>query len=194
MRKILIINAHPDPNPDRFCAALVRAYKDGARAGGHEVRTLVLGLMDVPMIHTRREFEDGEPPEALEAAQCSIRWCDHLVIVHPLWLGGAPALLKAFLEQTFRYGFALPRPGTASKGGPLLAGRTARLIVTMGMPALVFRLFFGAFGVRAVSRGVLALSGFHPVRHTYLGGVETVSAEHRQGWLQEITDLGWRGR
>jgi putative NADPH-quinone reductase len=193
MRKILIINGHPDPNPDRFCAALARAYRDGAKGAGHDVRLLVLGRMDIPLVASRHDFEDTPPPEEMRAAQESIRWCDHMVIVHPLWLGGPPALVKAFLEQTFRYGFAIPRPGARSPTG-LLGGRSARLIVTMGMPAFFYRLIFGALGVRAIERSVLRLAGFRPVRHTFLGGVETVAADQRQSWLRRITDLGWQAR
>lgn len=51
---------------------------------------------------------------------------------NPLWLGDVPALLKAFLEQIARPRFALAQ-GTMPK--PLVKGRSARLIVTMGMPA-----------------------------------------------------------
>ena len=193
MRRILIINGHPDPDPDRFCAALCAAYKEGAMRAGHEVRTLTLGRMTFPLVKSRTDFETEDPPELIRAAQESIRWCDHLVIVHPLWLGGAPALVKAFLEQAFRYGFAIPKPGSGEMKG-LLEGRSARLIVTMGMPAIIQRLIFGAFGVRAIERGVLRLAGLAPVRHTLLGGVESVSPERRQAWLQQISDLGWRAR
>ena len=58
------------------------------------------------------DFAHGEPAPEVRQAQALIRWCDHMVIVHPLWLGGPPALLKAFLEQVFRYGFALSSPGS----------------------------------------------------------------------------------
>lgn len=49
-----------------------------------------------------------------------------------------PALLKAFFEQALRPGFAM---STSAKGGwtKLLSGRSARVVVTMGMPAFVYR-------------------------------------------------------
>ena len=100
----------------------------------------------------------------------------------PLWLGGAPALVKGFLEQVFRYGFALARPGSG-KGGGLLGGRSARLIVTMGMPAPVQRLVFGAFGIRALERGIFGLAGIGPIHRTLLGGVETATDAVRARWL-----------
>ncbi|MFV4649363.1 NAD(P)H-dependent oxidoreductase, partial [Mycobacterium tuberculosis] len=92
-----------------------------------------------------------------------------LVIIHPLWLGAAPAVLKAFFEQVFRNGFA--KANTGWVGG--LKGKSAHVVVTMGMPAPVYRLVFGGFGVRGFERGVLRLAGVGPIRTTYLGAVET---------------------
>lgn len=192
-KRILIINGHPDPSPDRFCAALAEAYAAGAEAGGHRVRMIKVGLLDFPMIRARAAFETAPPPAVIEAAQDDIRWAEHIVIVHPLWLGSAPALLKGFFEQTFRYGFAIPHP--ASKGGlqGLLKGRSAQLMVTMGMPAPVYRLAFGGFGVRALERGVLRLAGIGPIRHDYIGMVEG-SADARMSWLNQATVLGLTAR
>lgn len=48
--------------------------------------------------------------------QASIRQADHLVIIHPLWLGSVPALLKGFLEQVFHPGFAFGKPEQPDRG------------------------------------------------------------------------------
>lgn len=192
--RILVINGHPDPRPERLCAALAEAYAEGARAAGREVRRIDIGALEVPLIRTAASFEAEAPPPALVGAQEDLRWADHLVIVHPLWLGGAPALLKAFLEQVFRYGFAIPRPQEGGAMSGLLKGRSARLVVTMGMPAPVYRLAFGAFGARAIERGVLWLSGFGPIRRTLIGGVEQASAARRARWIERMRRLGRRGR
>jgi putative NADPH-quinone reductase len=54
------------------------------------------------------------------------------------WHGTMPALLKGFLEHIFRPGFAMEyRKDSFPKR--LLAGRSARVIVTMGMPVLMYR-------------------------------------------------------
>ena len=106
--------------------------------------------------------------------------------MYPLWLGGPPAVLKAFFEQVFRYGFALAAPG--EKGRGLMKGKTARVIVTMGMPAPFFRLVFDAAGLKCLARGILSLSGFS-VRSTVIGGVEG-SPDKRKAWLSRIEALG----
>jgi putative NADPH-quinone reductase len=193
MKKILIINGHPDGSPERFCAALADAYADGASAAGHEVRRVRLADLKFPLIDSRAAFETGATPDDIRRVQDDILWCEHLVIVHPLWLGGQPALLKGLLEQVFRYGFALAKPGTAKGIGGLLGGRSARMIVTMGMPSPVYRLVFGAFGVRAVERGILAISGIRPIRRTLVGGVEGLSVHERNELLEKLSNFGRAG-
>lgn len=186
-KRILLINGHPDPRPERFCAALAAAYERGAASAGHEVRKISVGALDFPLVRTADEFARDEPPAAIRAAQADVTWATHLVIIHPLWLGGAPAKLKAFYEQVFRYGFAL----SADRGKKgLLAGRSVRTIITMGMPAPVFRLVFGASGLRALERGIFWICGLRPIRHTILGGID--SGPHER-WLKLAAGLGWRG-
>lgn len=96
-------------------------------------------------------------------------------MIFPLWHGTMPALLKAFIEQVMRPGVALEyRKRGFPKG--LLAGRSARLVVTMGMPALIYRWYFRAHGVHGLERSVLRFAGMTPVRKILLGMVDAASA------------------
>ena len=185
-RRILILDGHPDLRPERLARALVAAYAEGARAAGHEVRILQVAALDLPWLRTADDFA-APPPEAIAAVQADIRWAEHLAIFHPLWLGAAPAMLKGFFEQVFRYGFALSEAGPFAR---LLKGRTARIVVTMGMPAPAYALMFGAFGVRSLERSVLNLAGIWPARHTLFGGVGQASDAVRRGWLARVRRLG----
>ena len=189
MKKVLVINGHPDGRPERLCAALADAYADGANAAGHLVRRCKLASVQFPMVTSREAFEKDPPPEDIKRVQDDIKWADHLVIVHPLWLGGPPALLKGMLEQVFRYGFALGKPGSG-QGMGLLGGRSARIIVTMGMPSPVYRFVFGAFGVRAIERGILLISGIRPIRRTLVGNVEGMSEHERIEMLEKVSNYG----
>jgi putative NADPH-quinone reductase len=190
MTRVLIINGHPDPRPGRLCAALARAYERGAREGGHEVRTIEVGALDLPPIRSAEDFTSAVLPPAAAAAQADVIWAHHLVIVHPLWLGAAPAVLKGFFEQVFRYGFAIPE----GRLGGLLEGRSARTIVTMGMPGLAYRLVFGAFGVRSLERSVLNLSGIRPARHSFFGGAGSATPATVAKWLAAVERLGRSAR
>jgi len=103
------------------------------------------------------------------------------------WLGDVPALLKAFLEQVMRPGFALEYRTT---GLPLklLQGRSARVVVTMGMPALFYRLVYSANSLKSLERNILKLVGFKPVEHTIVGNVQ--DAKRREQGLAEMRELG----
>ena len=113
------------------------------------------------------------------------------MILYPLWLGDVPALLKAFLEQVMRPGFALRY---REKGFPekLLKGRSARIVVTMGMPAFFYKHFYGAHSVKSLERNILKFVGIKPVARMILGGVEG-SEEQRNEWLSEMEALGVAG-
>lgn len=188
-RRILIIDGHPDPDRGRLIHAMAGAYEASARAAGHEVRTLALASLDVPLLRSKVEFETIAPPADIARAQGDIRWAEHVVLLFPLWMGGPPALLKAFLEQTLRPGFAARARGS---GMPekLLAGRSVRIVVTMGMPVLAYRWWFGAHGLRSLKREILALSGLGPIHDSLFGSVEATTAETRQAWLAELWELG----
>lgn len=190
-KRIAIIQGHPDRRPERFCRALAQAYAAGAARSGHETRLVDVAALDFPLIRSQAEFESGALPEAIAAAQETLRWAEHWVIVYPLWLGDAPALFKAFVEQTFRPGFALRyREGRLPEG--LLKGRSARVIVTMGMPALVYRFFFLAHGLRNLERNVLKYAGVSPVRATLIGSIKNMTSATAEKWLAAVEDLGGR--
>lgn len=192
VRTVLILNGHPDAGSKGLCHALAEAYAGGARTAGRTVQRLDVAGLDFGFVSSQAEFEKGPPPPDIAAAQERIRAADHLVLVYPLWLGDVPAVLKAFLEQTLRPGFAFSyRPS----GFPIkhLQGRSARIIVTMGMPAFVYRWFFRAHGLKNLERNILRFVGFSPVRATLLGSVGTCGKEEIQRRLAEVRELGRRG-
>ena len=189
VKRILLIQGHPDPLDRHFGHALGDAYRDGAAKAGHEVRSIAVAELEFPPLRNKAEFDSGDIPAAVAEAQDLIRWAEHLVIIYPLWLGTMPARLKAFLEQTFRPGFALDldRPWNG-----LLKGRSARIIVTMGMPALFYRWFYRAHGLKNLKRNILAFAGLRPVRSTLIGMVEG-SDKRREKWLVSIRIMGEKG-
>jgi len=191
-QRIVILDGHPDPAGGHFCNALADAYAEGAREAGRSVETIRLATLDIPLLRTKDEFEQRGVPEGLVAAAVAIRNSDHIVMVFPLWLGTMPALVKAFFEQVFRpgTGFAYHEGGFPTK---LLAGHSARLVVTMGMPAPLYRWFFGAHGVKGMERNILDFVGIKPVHESFYGNVEGASAEKRAAWLAEMRAHGANG-
>lgn len=192
-RRILVIQAHPDSGTPHLCHALAEAYAQGARQAGHELRLLDIASLDFPMLRSPREWNEGAVPPGLLGAQDDIRWAEHLVFFFPLWLGDMPALLKAFLEQIARRGFAFEPEAGNPLGKKLLSGRSARVIVTMGMPALVYRWVFRAHSVKALERNILGFVGIGPIHETLVGSVETLGPSGVATWSDRLRRLGRRG-
>jgi putative NADPH-quinone reductase len=189
-RRILVIQGHPDANGNHFCNALAAAYAEGARREGHEVKIIEVARLDFPLLASQEEFRHTEPCAAIREAQEAIRWADHLMFCFPLWLGTFPALLKGFLEQTFREGFAMATRPDGRGWRRLLKGKSARIVVTMGMPAFFYRWYFGAFGTRCLKRSILRFAGIGPIRESHIGLVEGRGNEYRRRWLVRMEMLG----
>lgn len=190
MRHILILNGNPDPKAERLSHALCRAYHEGAEESGAMVRHINVGGVEFPMLHDAAEFGTEPSEPAVVAAQGAFLTADHIVFVYPLWLGGPPALLKAYMEQLARNSFLI---GKTEHGFPpaRLKGRTARVIVTMGMPPLIYRVMYGAHGVRAFNRNILNLAGIKPVRTTMFGGPQ-INARGAARTIEKVRDIGRR--
>lgn len=191
-RRIVIIQGHPNPDGARLCHALADAYAMGAKEAGRDVKRIDVARVDFPLIRTHADFKTGVPPPEIQIAQEAILWAEHLLIVYPLWLGTMPALLKGFLEQVFRPAFAFEeRPKGLWK--KLLKGRSARIVVTMGMPAFFYRWYFRAHSLKSLERNIVGFAGIGPIRESLFGMVEAASADRRRQWLDRMTVLGRRG-
>lgn len=188
-RNIAIIQGHPDPAGGRLCHALAKAYAEGAVEAGHAVSRVEIAQIDFPLLRSQTEFQSGVLPPSLAAARDGLVAADHIVFVFPLWLGTMPALVKAFLEQVMRPGvaFEYQKNGMPKK---LLAGRSARLVVTMGMPVAAYRWFFFEHGLRGLERNVLHFVGIRPIRESLFGMVENASESRRRGWLHRMKEMG----
>jgi putative NADPH-quinone reductase len=190
-RNILLIQGHPDATTAHLCHALADSYAAGAQESGHTVRRCEVAALDFPLLRSQQAWEHGELPPGLRQAQEDIRWAQHIVIFFPLWLGDMPALLKGFLEQVMRPGFAFAygenRASFTKKG---LGGRSARVVVTMGMPALVYRWYFRAHSVKSLERNILGFVGIAPVDETLIGTVGGLKPEDAAQWQLKLRKLG----
>lgn len=161
MPRIAIIVGHA--RKDTFCEALGETYRRGAEAGGYQATLFVTSRMTFdPVLH--EGFTRLQPLEPdLQAAHDTIIAADHIVFIFPLWLGTLPAIFK---------------------------GKSARVIMTMGMPGLIYRWYFGAFALRMLKRNILGFVGVSPTRSTIHGMIEAVTPETRQSWLADAEAMG----
>lgn len=189
-KRVLIIQGHPDQAAPHLCHLLADRYRAGALAAGHEVRDIDIARLDFPLVRSKAEWEADTLPASLHASQAAIAWAQHLVLFFPLWLGDMPALLKGFLEQVARPGFAFGPDRTDPLAHKALSGRSARVVVTMGMPALIYRYYFRAHSVKSLERNILGFVGFAPVRETLIGQVDALGDAGRQKWFATMARLG----
>ena len=176
MARIVIIVGHA--KKDTYCEALAEAYRRGAVEGGHQATLFVTSKMTFdPILH--EGFAKIQPLERdLQIAHDAIMEADHLVFIFPLWLGTLPAIFKGFLERVLQPD--LVEPSKNGKFAKILKGKSARIMMTMGMPGFIYRWYFGAFALRMLKRNILGFVGVSPIRSTIHGMIEAVTQEKRQ--------------
>jgi putative NADPH-quinone reductase len=187
---ILILDGHPDPADARFVHALADAYRQGAEQAKYEVRIVRLADLTFPLLRSQADYEKGEPVEAVRQVQHLMNWATHVVIFYPLWLGSMPAMLKALLEQMMRPGFAFSTKKLGRWPVKYMSGKSARVVVTMGMPGFWYRWYFRAHSLRSLQRNILRFVGFRRVRSTIIGSAGSMTRTQRESWLQNLRDMG----
>lgn len=188
-KSICLINGHPHGSKEHLCHAIADAYAKGARGAGAKLRRIDLAALDIPYLRDSADFATP-PPKAILECQEAMRAADHLVVIYPLWLGSMPALVKSFFEQLSRNEFAI---AASEKGGwprKMLKGKSARVIVTMGMPSAAYKVFFGAHGVKSFESAILGMSGFKPIRETLIGGAGEIDDKRAKALFARMEALG----
>jgi putative NADPH-quinone reductase len=192
--RILIIDGHPDPKGTHLVHELADFYRHGAKEGGHAVRLVRVGALRFPLLRNANAYVSSKVPKAIVDVQKSITWADHIVVLYPLWLGSLPAVLKGLLEQVMRPGFAFEKQGGGRHPKRLLKGRSARIIVTKGMPELFDEVDRSEHSIRSLATDILGLCGIRPVRTTVLQGTDTMKDVERQKAHYDMRRLGARAR
>lgn len=188
MKKVLIIDGHP--NADSLCCSLAQAYNLGAEESGAETKTIRIADLNFNpnLQYGYQKRMDLEPD--LEDAIEKIKWCDHLVWVHPVWWGGFPALMKGFIDRVFLSGITYKPIDGSWKWEKLLKGKTARIITTLDQPSFFYKIYFNAPSVNQLKKCVLQFCGVNPVKVTYIGIVKSSDNDQRKKWIDTIHKMG----
>lgn len=190
MKKILIINGHP--NKDSFNFGIAKAYQDGALQSGAEIKEIVIADLNFnPNLQFGYQKRMELEPDLVKAWE-KIQWADHLVWIHPVWWGGLPAITKGFIDRLFLPGFAFKYRENSVWWNKLLKGKTAHIITTLDQPGLYYRFFFGRPSVNQLRKSVLEFCGVKPVKVTYVGIIKTSDIKQREAWLEKIKLLGFK--
>lgn len=189
-KRIAIIQGHPDPDEVHFGHRLAVEYAQSAIDEGCDVETVNVAKLQFPLLRSQSAWETQRVPASLLAAQNALKWAEHWVLFFPLWLGDMPALTKGFFEQVLRPGFAFSEGTRGPSAEKLLAGKTARLVVTMGMPAAMYRWYFRAHSVKSLERNILGYCGITRVDETLIGAVGEMSEAKAKHWFRKMRALG----
>ncbi|MCV0425750.1 MAG: NAD(P)H-dependent oxidoreductase [Roseibium sp.] len=192
MKSILILDGHPDTADRHLCHALANAYQKGAEAAGHRSTLIRIADIEFPVLRIPSDFQNVPSPNALQPTRDALLEADHLVLIYPLWLGTLPAYTKAFLEQLLHYDTAFERSETDKWPKGKMQGKSARIVLTTGMPALAYTLWYRAHSLKSLKRNIFGFVGFKPVRSTVFGMVEHARPGQISRWLRKMEDLGRR--
>jgi len=192
MKKILIINGHP--NAESFNFALTESYKNGAIASGATVETITIANLNFnPNLKFGYQKRTDLEPDLVESWE-KIKRADHLVWVHPVWWGGLPAITKGFIDRLFLPGMAFQYRENSVWWDKLLKGKTAHIITTLDQPGWYYRLAFGRPSVNQLKKSTLEFCGVKPIKVSYIGIVKTAAEDQRKKWLEKVYDLGLKNK
>lgn len=137
---ILIVKAHPSSHGDTHTIAKI--YADKKKADGHSIEMVDLYSqeynVDLLKFENIREFV---PSKVQLKFQEQIQWANEIVVIHPIWWGVPPSIMKSWVELTFwpRIAYRYLPTGNVEK---LLTGRTAKIFATCGGPSWYYYLYF----------------------------------------------------
>jgi NAD(P)H dehydrogenase (quinone) len=188
MARIAIIVGNP--LHDSYSEALGQAYQRGAESGGHQATVFMLGRMNFDAILREGYRREQALEPDLAAARAAFVACDHVVIIFPLWCGDMPAILKGFFERILQPDLLAIQKSGGKASWKFFKGKSARVIMTMGMPGWFYRIYYGAHALKLLRRNILQFVGITPVRSTVYGMIEAVSDDTRKSWLREVEALG----
>lgn len=137
---ILIVKAHPSPLG--HVHRIAETYTKAREAKKHIVKVVDLYsekyTCELLCFENIREMT---PPLLQKTFEEQVAWADELVMIHPVWWGLPPAVMKNWVDLTFWVHFAyMYMPDGNTK--PMLKGKTAKIFATAGGPSWWYYLPF----------------------------------------------------
>jgi NAD(P)H dehydrogenase (quinone) len=190
MKKILIINGHP--NPDSFNFGIAESYKKGAETSGAIIESITITSLNFnPNLKFGYQKRTELEPDLLESWE-KIKRADHLVWIHPVWWGGLPAITKGFIDRLFLPGMAFQYRENSVWWDKLLKGKTAHIITTLDQPSWYYRFVYGRPSVNQLKKSTLEFCGIKPVKVSYIGVIKGSEEKQRKKWLDKVYNFGIR--
>jgi len=188
MKKILIINGHPDKESFNF--GLSEAYKMGAKTSNADIKEInIRDLAFNPNLQYGYRMRTELEPDLVNSQE-KLKWADHIVWIYPIWWGSVPAIMKGFLDRVLLPGFAFKKREGSVWWDKYFTGKTSRLICTMDQPTWFYRIINKSPSHYAMKRLTLNFIGVKSVRITAIGPLRLSKEEFRNKWLRKVEKLG----
>jgi len=187
MKKIVVINGHPDK--ESFNSAIAQTYITSAISLGTEVRYIPIGELDFnPNLQfgyrKRMELE----PDLVKALE-ELHWSEHQVWIHPMWWLGMPAIMKGFFDRAFLPSIAFKINKNGQSEG-LLKGKTARIITTSGdLSEKDYKEIYKSSGQMQLQKGILEYCGLSPIQNNFIGPLIKFNEKDRNNWIEQVKSL-----
>ena len=185
---VLIIFAHPNENS--FGAALLQKLIDGLKEANHQVKLQDLYRDEFRPKLSKEELLDSKK---IETDQLVIRyrneidWADVIVLLHPSYWYGPPAILKGYFDRILIDGFAFdyvidhPEPKFTNKKGVLIQTFDAEeAIEKKQFDDITFKSVYYTWKYCGIEEWT---------RFSFFR-VNFVSNNKREEWLEQIYDFG----
>ncbi|MEI6486892.1 MAG: NAD(P)H-dependent oxidoreductase [Sphingomonadales bacterium] len=179
--RVFVLDGHPDGTS--LCSALAQAAAEAAQVRGAEVRVLHLSAMDFDPNLARGYSSRMDHEPDIVAFLDAIRWCDTLILVHPLWWGAAPAKLKGLIDRAFLPGIAFAYEGDGHFPKKLFEGRTARVLITADTPPWYLRFGYRNGWLNVLKRQILNFVGLKVTHMKVVGTIRDATPERIQGFF-----------
>lgn len=186
IRSVVLVG-HPDPGSLNH--ALARAAVDAAAPFGPVAfqDPAADGLDPAIPVDEARGAPTADPLVARYIAE--LRHADLLVVVHPMWWGGPPAIAKGWIDRVFALdaAYALPK----GDGGPplgLLGLRRALIFNTSNTDAEREAILYGDPLERIWRDCILGFCGVASVERRVFRLVATSTEEERAGWIAAVAE------
>jgi len=192
MKKILIINGHPDKESYNY--ALSEAYKIGATSSGADIKVInIIDLKFNPNLQFGYRKRTELEPDLIKSQE-DLKWADHIVWIYPVWWGSVPAIMKGFLDRVLLPGFAFKKREGSVWWDKYFTGKSARIICTLDQPPWYYRLIYRSPSHNAMKKLTMNFIGVKSVKITTIGPIRLSKDHFRKKWLTKIEKLGQRGK
>lgn len=183
------------PTHDSLAGAALERTLAGLRASGHEVRVTDLYAEGFEPAFSATDLEhhladhrnrpDLRPDVAAYVEH--LTWCDTLVLVHPTWWSGQPAMLKGWIDKVFVGGVAFTLPPGASRIRPALTNVRRIVAVTTHGSSKFVNSIQGESGKRIMTRSIRTMCHrFCRTEWIALYGVDRCTEPQRRAFLDRV--------